>query len=218
MSGPSRTVHAGDGLAWLAANPLSPAHAIVTSLPDASETPSLSFDAWRAWFVDAAARVCAAVAAESVAVFHQTDVFRSGAWVDKAHLVALGADRAGAACVFHKVVCRVPAGEATNGRPAYAHLLAFSRGLRPGADASADVLPSLGHMPWSRAMGVGACEAACRFLLRYTACRVVVDPFCGLGTVLAVANEHGMDAIGVEIVERRARKARRWALPRGANA
>jgi tRNA G10 N-methylase Trm11 len=35
-----------------------------------------------------------------------------------------------------------------------------------------------------------------------------VDPFCGLGTVLAVANAMGLDGVGVEIVQKRARRAR----------
>jgi hypothetical protein len=38
--------------------------------------------------------------------------------------------------------------------------------------------------------------------------RTVVDPFCGHGTVLAIANELGMDAIGVERGGKRARRAR----------
>jgi hypothetical protein len=75
------------------------------------------------------------------------------------------------------------------------------------------VLPSTGAMTWSRAMGVAACETAARFLLADTACRTVVDPFCGLGTMLAVANAHGLDAIGVERVARRVRKARALRLP-----
>ena len=70
------------------------------------------------------------------------------------------------------------------------------------------MLPRLGQMTWARAMGVSACEAACRFLLEETACRTVVDPFCGLGTVLAVANALGLDALGVELSRKRAAKAR----------
>ncbi len=54
-------------------------------------------------------------------------------------------------------------------------------------------------------MGTAACEAAVAFLRAATPCRVVVDPFCGHGTVLAVANAHGLDAIGVECVRRRPR-------------
>jgi hypothetical protein len=215
-SAPARTVVTGDGIAWLAQSALPATHAVVTSLPDVSEMGATGLDAWRAWFVDTVALVCAQVAETAPAVFYQTDVKRDGRWVDKAHLVALGAERSGAACLFHKVVCRAPAGTATFGRPSYAHLLAFSRGLRlPAAESTADVLPGLGEMSWARAMGTAACEEACRFLLRSTACRAVVDPFCGLGTALAVANAYGLDAVGVERSAKRAQRARELRFVRG---
>lgn len=210
---PSRTIHVGDGIAWLRASALPATHAVVTSLPDASELPALGFEGWKAWFVDTAALACERTADGAVTVFYQTDVLRGGRWVDKGFLASRGAERAGAACLFHKVVCREPVGTATFGRPGFAHLLAFSRRLVTRVpDATPDVLPGLGHMPWSKAMGTAACEAVCDFLLRSTPCRVVVDPFCGRGTVLAVANARGLDAVGVELSPRRARLARRLRL------
>jgi DNA modification methylase len=57
-------------------------------------------------------------------------------------------------------------------------------------------------------MGVEACEATCHFLLKHTQCRTVVDPFCGIGSMLAVANAQGLDAIGVELSAKRAARAR----------
>jgi tRNA G10 N-methylase Trm11 len=63
-------------------------------------------------------------------------------------------------------------------------------------------------MTWSQAMGVEACRLACAYVLSHTSTRTVVDPFCGVGTVLAVANSMGLSAVGVEIVRKRARKAR----------
>jgi hypothetical protein len=208
-----RTVEHGDGVAWLARAPLPPDHAIVTSLPDAIELPELG-DGWAAWFVDVAALACRQVADQAVAIFYQTDTKRDGGWVDKGYLLQRGAERAGSRLLWHKIVCRVPPGVITMGRPSYARLLAFSRGLRvdPGK-STADVLPSTGAMTWSRAMGVAACEAAAAFLRAETRCRTVVDPFCGHGTMLAVANARGLDAIGVERVARRVRKARLLALP-----
>jgi hypothetical protein len=208
-----RDVHCEDGVAWLARGPLPPDHAVVTSLPDVSELPALGFDGWRRWFVDTVALACGAVADEAVAVFYQTDVKRDGRWVDKALLVALGAERAGSALLWHKIVCRVPPGVTTYGRPAYAHLVCVSRALRlaPGA-SSPDVLPRLGEMTWARAMGREACETVATFLLAHTACRTVVDPFCGLGTMLAVANLHGLAAVGVERSPKRAERARRLVL------
>jgi hypothetical protein len=211
---PERSVHHGDGVAWLEATTLDDRHAIVTSLPDHSEIPTLGVDGWRAWFVATAALCCRRVADDAVTIFYQTDVKHEGTWIDKAYLVQRGAEEAGSALLWHKVVCRVPAGTTTFGRPAYAHLLAFSRRLRLApAQSSPDVLPTLGQMTWARAMGLDACVAIVGFLQTHTPCRVVVDPFCGVGTMLAVANRHGLDALGVELSRRRAERARRLVLP-----
>jgi len=213
MKHPSRVVHQGDGVAWLASAPLPPDHAVVTSLPDLSEMRGLDAPSWRRWFIDAAALACAQVADESVAVFFQTDVKRDGRWIDKGLLVSLGAEAAGSHLLWHKVVCRAPPGTITPGRPSFAHLLCFSRALRlDPARSFADVLPRLGAMTWARAMGVEACAATCRFLLAETTARAVVDPFCGVGTMLAVANAHGLDAVGVELSAKRAGQARGLVL------
>jgi len=115
--------------------------------------------------------------------------------------------------LWHKIVCRKPPGTITHGRASYSHLICFSRPRvvapkRPGPDVLADA----GFMPWSRAMGVSACQLACRFLLEETPTRLVVDPFCGHGTVLAVANAMGLDALGIDISVRQCRAARKLTV------
>ena len=50
------------------------------------------------------------------------------------------------------------------------------------------------------------------------ACPVVIDPFCGQGTVLAVANELGMDALGVELSRKRCRQALKLRVLRAKDA
>ena len=75
------------------------------------------------------------------------------------------------------------------------------------------MLPALGAMPWPRAMGAAACAAVAQFVVAHTACRTVVDPFCGVGTMLAVANNRGLNAVGVELSRRRAARARQLRLP-----
>ena len=210
-----RIVHHEDALAWLSARPVLEGASVVTSLPDVSELPGLDLGAWKAWFRETAALCVDRCPREGVAIFYQTDVKRAGTWVDKGYLVQRGAEDAGAALLFHKIVCRKPPGTITHGRPAYSHLLAFSRGVRNDLSrATADVLPDAGEMTWTRAMGAEACRAACRFVLACTTTRTVVDPFCGKGTVLAAANELGLDAIGVELSRRRARQARTLTLGR----
>jgi hypothetical protein len=212
---PGRLVVQADALVWLHDNPAEPGDAVVTSLPDVSELPLLGpgLDGWKSWFIAAAARVMAWPQPGMPALFFQSDVRHHGQWVDKSFLVQQAAERAGALLIFHKIVCRKPPGTLTQGRASYSHLLAFTVGeqLIP-KKPSADVLPDAGDMPWSRAMGTRACEAACRFLLDETKTRRVVDPFCGKGTVLAVANALGIDALGVELSAKRCRAAQKLSV------
>jgi hypothetical protein len=206
---PRRDVYHAEAVGWLAARGRLEGSSVVTSLPDVAELAGMSLPAWRAWFVDAVRAVLDAVPDEGAAIFFQSDVKRAGAWIDKGALVQRAADAAGTRLLFHKIVCRKPAGTVTFGRASYSHLLGYSRGVRPKPErATADVLPDGGFQPGVKSMGVAACLDACRFVARETATRTVVDPFCGYGTVLAVANALGLDAVGVDLSSRMCQRAR----------
>ena len=211
-----REVHNTDALAWLRVQGRIAGASVITSLPDLSELRALTVDAWQRWFVEAAALVMSAVTDEGVAIFFQSDIQRFGKWVDKAVLCARAAEQAGMSMLFHKIVCREPPGSATVGRASYGHLLAFARTLRPSARSiGGDVLLDGGAKAGPRAMGVLACADAGRFILAVTTTRTIVDPFCGYGTSLAVANALGLDAVGVDLSARMCRRARtmRVVLP-----
>lgn len=207
-------IHA-EALAWLEANVAEPGSSVVTSLPDVSEVPERGFDGWRTWFIDAARRVIRWIPADGVAIFFQSDIRYRGVWVDKGYLVLRAAEEEGALLVWHKIVCRKPPGTITHGRASYSHLLCVSRSplapallKRPGPD----VLDGAGLMTWSKAMGVDACRLSCRYLQDNTTTRTVVDPFCGRGTVLAVANALGLAAVGVDLSLKRCRVARNLVI------
>jgi hypothetical protein len=206
---PRRAVFCAEALSWLDARPSFEGCSFVTSLPDLSETPKLSAAAWKDWFILAASRIVASCPPDGVSIFYQTDVKKNGSWIDKSQLCQTGAGSAGGRLLWHKIVCRQPAGTVTYGRPAYSHMLCFSRGLTISFEhASPDVLPSAGASLWTRGMGLEACRLACQSVLRDTPTRTVIDPFCGRGTVLAVANALGLDAVGVELNRRRAAQSR----------
>jgi hypothetical protein len=190
------------------ANPAPPGTSVITSLPDVSELAGMDLDAWKEWFVVAARRVICWIPDEGVAVFYQSDIRHRGAWIDKGHLVMCAADAEAATILWHKIACRKPPGTVALGRASYSHMICVARAARPVKHPGPDVLPDAGAMSWSRAMGVLACRVACRFLRDDTETKVIVDPFCGRGTVLAVANEMGFDAIGVDIGGKRVRAAR----------
>jgi hypothetical protein len=210
-----REVFHADALAWLPERAPLLGCSIVTSLPDHSELPKLSFSAWQAWFGRAAAAVLAALPPDGLASFFQSDVLHRGAWVDKAALILTAAAATDAELLFHKIVCRKPAGSLSFGRASYGHMLGFGRGLRlRQRHGRMDVLPDGGFRPGTKAMGVLACRDVCQTIIDETPTRTIVDPFCGFGTVLAVANALGLDSVGVDLSVRMCRKARGLVVTR----
>jgi hypothetical protein len=205
---PTRQVYQADALTWMAEHASPPKTSVITSLPDVSELAGHDLESWKRWFVSAAQRVIRWVD-DGLSIFYQSDIRHEGRWIDKGYLVMCAAEDEGAFLVWHKIVCRRPPLTVAVGRPSYSHMICVSRCSRPlPTRPGPDVLPAAGHMPWSRAMGVRACEVACQFLRDETDTRTVVDPFCGRGTLLAVANDLGFDAIGVDIGGKRCRIAR----------
>ena len=206
---PTRVVHHAEALGWLCENAVPHGSSVITSLPDLSELAPMTLPEWRLWFIDAAKRVMSACPDDGISLFYQTDIIDEGVWIDKGHLVQTAADELQMPLLWHRIVCRMAPGTPHFGRPAYSHLLAFSRTVKPlPGHSRRDVLPDTGEMTWSRAMGVAACVEACRFVQSHTKSHTIVDPFCGHGTVLAVANAMGMDAVGVELSRKRVKKAK----------
>ncbi len=212
---PKRTVVHGDALAWLDAFEPDASHAIVTSLPDVSELPTRDVSAWIEWFGDAASRCLSKLVDDNVAIFFQSDIKTEGRWIDKGFLVqAAAAKDPEIRLLWHKIVCRAPPDVTTFGRPSYSHMLCFSRRLPMQTERSTpDVIAHAGKTLWNRGMGVRACEVACKWVRDQTSCTTIVDPFCGVGTTLAVANALGLHAVGVELNRKRALRSESLVLP-----
>ncbi len=209
METPSRRVVQADALAFMNEHALGAGASVITSLPDISELPEIDESSWRAWFVDAARRVIRWLPPSGAAIFYQSDVRHQGAWIDKGYLVLRAADEERAPLAWHKIVCRRPAGSASFGRATYSHMICVARATLPTPRAaSPDVLPAAGAVSWTRGMGIEACTVACRFLKDEVGATLIVDPFCGRGTVLAVANSLGLDALGIDKSAKRCRAAR----------
>jgi hypothetical protein len=210
---PTRIIHQDDALVWLKNQGVLTGCSLITSMPDISEFPQFTLEQWKTWFIDAASLVLSSCPDDGVTIFYQTDIKYEGAWVDKSYLCQKAAEKMGHELIAHKIICRAPPGSVTFGRPGYSHLICFSKQIRPLIKkALVDVMPKAGESSWTRGMGLEACKLACRFVTFHTASHTIVDPFCGHGAVLAVANEMGLNAIGVELSRKRAKAARSFVL------
>jgi hypothetical protein len=197
-----------EALSWLRDNPAAGGSSVISSLPDVSEL-DLDLEAWREWFVGAARAVIRWLPEAGVAIFFQSDIRHTGVWIDKGYLIMRAAEAERANLIWHKIACRLPPGTASFGRASYSHMLCIARDAPTSVRvALPDVLPDAGAKTWTRGMGAAACELACRYLSAETRTRIVVDPFCGRGSVLATARSHGFEVIGIEISAKRCRAAR----------
>jgi hypothetical protein len=210
MENNSRIVHCDDALVWLLNSPVLDGCSLVASMPDISEFHGHTLSAWKDWFVKTASLVLSRTPDEGVTVFYQSDIKVDGAWVDKGYLCQKAAEALGHELLWHKVVCRVQPGKVTFGRPAYSHVLCFSKGVRIHdlGNSTADVIPQIGEKTWERGMGLEACLLIGKFILENTNTKTLVHPFCGQGAMLAVANRLGLKGIGIERSAKRAEMAR----------
>ena len=205
----TREVFCHDAIVWLQNYVEVEKCSFLGSLPDISEFPGFSLSEWKDWFETAAGLILSKTSSSGVSLFFQSDIKHQGLWVDKSFLIQKVAEKLGHNLLFHKIYCRAPVGTIMFGRPAYSHMLCFSKDVVPDlAKSTADVVPDLGDKTWVRGMGLEASLQACQFILKQTATRTLINPFCGEGSVLAAANFVGLNAIGIEKSPKRAQKAR----------
>jgi hypothetical protein len=212
---PRREIVCADAITWMhARGPIEGACA-VTSLPDVSEIGK-ALPVWRDWFLNAVRLVVNAVPHDSAALFFQSDIKRDGVWIDKGALLVRAAEDAGARVLFHKIVCRRPPGMLTQGRPGFTHLIAVSRAMKcPDILPIPDVIIDAGRSLWVRAMGVRAAAHAVSFARDQVGAKLIFDPFCGVGTIPAVANALGLDALGIELARKRCEQSLAQTVPLG---
>ena len=211
--GAPRDVVVDDALAFLRGRDFAGC-SIVSSIPDVSET-DMSFSTWTRWFQDTARLLLEKTPRDGLLVLTQTDIRKDGRWIDKGFMVQQALAETDAFLIARKVVCRRPTGSVSSARAAFTHLLCFSRGITIEG-ARPDTVPDVfdgGNISWTRGLGERASLACVDLVVRYApASRVVVDPFCGEGMVLAAANLRGLAALGCERNSKRAEKARRLVI------
>lgn len=201
----SREIICGDGLAWLSS---APKCSIVTSPPLAQEM-GLEIMEWGHWYEAALGACFRALAPGAPAIIYSTDQKHQGRWVSTFDLMNLTAVGAGMGLLWHKIVLRREPGRVDIHRPGFTHLCAFGdEDCRPG-QASPDVMRR-GAAAYANGMGLIPARFACEFAGRPGL--PLVDPFCGMGTVPAVAEALGFEAIGIDIDPAQCEAARKLIL------
>jgi hypothetical protein len=197
---------------------------------------------YKIWFEDAVKLIMSK--SSRYCIFLQTDVRSLNAsgqvieFVDKSYLINKAAEEQGFVLVWQKICThrKTPENDRVYLRPAWSNLICLCRRSSPvpeqrsdtvcgsptmpvyspynAADFSTpDIFPR-GGMVWARGIGIHAALTGVSFLLHIANATCICDPFCGQGTVLALANAVGVPSIGCELSRVRAGQAERLDMRR----
>lgn len=200
-----RKVFCQDALKWLSTNINN--ECIITSMPEMEEV-NLKIKEYEVFFRSAAKACFLSMNPDGYCIFLQTDRKYHG-WVDKGYWITDEARGLGFHTVWKKVALTKEVGKADLFRPTYSTMLCFTKGGNVGK-LFPDVIYS-GDKTYTHAFGVEA-VTLCIEYVKSQGVKGVVDPFCGSGTTLAVANKLGLSAIGVDISKESCAAARKLKI------
>lgn len=190
----AKQIICADAIAWLESGACPPC-AIVTSPPEAAEL-KMSIAEFAPWYQRAIELCIAAAGPGAPVIIYSTDRKADGGWLSKPALIIAAAQASGFRLLWHKIVLRREPGHIDIHRPGFTNLVAIGGAdCRPGA-ATPDVMHR-GHMLYPDAMGFIPARLAIEFAA--SAGLPIVDPFCGRGTVPAIADALGLETIGIDI-------------------
>ena len=202
-----------DALHWLRGQSNVPN--VVTGICDMDEMDSgksMSHTEYLNFFTTAARLIMEKVDPRGYAIFIQTSRKFQRSLIDKSYLLSKIAESLGLKMIWHKIVLQRDVDSRDLYRPTYSHMLCYSRSGTTGA-ATPDVIP-VSKKLYKNGTPIEAALRAVKFIKENTGSKpVIVDPFVGRGTVVAVANHLGLSAIGVDMDEKQVKYARQLKLP-----
>jgi hypothetical protein len=178
--------------------------AIITSLPDMEET-NHSLEEWEQWVRETCSLLAASLSQDGIIIFYQTDRKHKGFNIEKKTLISQEFKLMGYDNIFNKIVLKQQPETVNLFRPGFSNMFGFSKAAKSGK-ATPDVLYA-GEMVYKNAMGFKAGKLAIDFISSQGDTDTIVDPFCGQGSILKLANDNGYNAVGVDIVQEQCNKA-----------
>ena len=228
---PNRTIICCDAIKWLTEYDGMLPGSVFTSLPDISEmTAEFNGDfetqvvpAYKKWFVDTVGLICSKLKPDSCLIFLQSDARvindkkthvdynKTCEWIDKSFLCSQGVYNNGnMKCLWHKLGLIRALDCKSLGRPAYSHLLCYAHNSFKYTSTefiTPDVF-TRGPMLWAKGIGLHSGLIGVNFIRHVMKSDYIIDPFCGVGTVLALGQSVGIpNAIGVELSSKRCHQA-----------
>lgn len=201
----SRKIITADSLEWLSTQKDGSIPNVITGICDLDEI-DMDVNEYIKFFNKIGTLIFQKLNPAGYAIFIQTDRKYQREWIDKSYMLTDLAYKHGYKMVWHKIVLHRDVDKTDLHRPCYAHMLCYTKTGTSGA-ATPDVIPVSGRL-YKNGTPIEAAVRAVEFVKRYTkAGPYILDPFVGQGTIPAVANAFGLNAVGIDIDATQAAKA-----------
>lgn len=198
-----RKIIVADSLKWLATQKELPN--VITGICDLDET-TMDFNNYIKFFNKIAELIFKKLSKDGYAIFTQTDRKYNKEWIDKSYILTKCAYKYGLKLVWHKIILNRAVGGTDLFRPTYSHILCYTYNGTSGA-ATPDVL-NISERSYKNGTPLAAAELCIDFIKKYNKKNTdIIDPFVGQGTIVALANKMGLNAIGIDIDSEQAKKA-----------
>eukprot|EP00026_Physarum_polycephalum_P011539 Phypoly_transcript_11773.p1 GENE.Phypoly_transcript_11773~~Phypoly_transcript_11773.p1 ORF type:complete len:221 (+),score=35.05 Phypoly_transcript_11773:246-908(+) len=174
----------------------------------------MTLEEWKEWFMGVCTLIFKKLPESECAIFCQTDIKIAQGnqfeeWVDKSYLCQKACEGSDCKLMFHKIVAfnsdtekiYLYYGKLTG----YSHMLCFRKKTCLHSEIIPDVI-FRGDQVWEKGSGFNSTLNAVKYC-KHLGSKCIIDPFCGKGSILAVANHLGLNAIGVEIKGNLSRQA-----------
>jgi DNA modification methylase len=199
-----RQIIVADSLEWLK-NYNKTLPNVITGICDLDET-NMKMDDYLVFFKNIATLIFKKLDKNGYAIFTQTDRKYNKEWIDKSAILTNIALNLGLKMVWHKIILNRGVNKTDLFRPTYSHILCYTYNGTSGA-ATADVL-DISERLYKNATPIKAAELCLEFVKKYNKKSTdIIDPFVGYGTIVALANKMKMNAIGIDIDPKQAKKA-----------
>lgn len=180
--------------------------AIITSLPDMDEI-NMDIPEWTKWITRACIQLAAALDDDGIIFFYQTNRKHKGYLIDKSWMITNCFYFLGYKKIHEKIVLKQKVNTVSLFRPAHSKIFSFSKKLTSGKGVP-EVFDT-GKMLYKNAMGYNAAKSCVNYIKKHVDTDTILDPFCGQGSVLKIANDMGMNAIGIDILKEQCKLAKK---------
>jgi hypothetical protein len=185
--------------------------AVCTGIADAAEIGA-TLEQWLDWCRECLGLAMALATPGCPVVMCLTDRKADGQTYSKAEMVFAAGRACGYKLLWHKIAIRKGVGKTDLHRPGYTHMIAMGDATCKPGSATPDVIEH-GRLIYPNALGLTAAKLCVSYCLQSS--KVVVDPFCGRGTIPAMVSALGGHGIGVDILQSQIALAKQLVIRRG---